>query len=77
MKISIENLLVVLVLFVGSGCYFFYKAANNVKGLIINHIFYLDVNQANTFYFVLGCVCIAILVLCTIVFLHQKPIEKN
>lgn len=35
--------------------HFFYEYAHNTQGLVINHIFKLNVGQANTFYFVMGC----------------------
>lgn len=73
MKIKLKDIIKVLVLFIGSGIYFFFKSANNSKGLIINSIFTLNVEQANTFYFVLGCMCILVLVLCAVaVYLQIK-----
>lgn len=76
MKIKVKDIIKVLILFIGSGIYFFYRSANNTKGLIINSIFKLNVEQANMFYFALGCLSILVLVLCAIaVYLQIKRAE--
>lgn len=73
MKLGWKNHLTVLVLFIGSGIYFFLQSANNTKGLIINGIFTLNANQANGFYFVMGCLCIFVLALCGVaVYITKK-----
>jgi hypothetical protein len=77
MKIELKNIILTLVLFIGSGLYFFFKSANNTNGLIINHLFYLNTAQAKTFYFVMGCLCIGILLLCGVAVHLQKKREKS
>lgn len=73
MRIGLKNIILVLILSVGGGSYFFLKSANNTRGLIINHIFKLNVNQANVFYFVMGCLCIFVLILSGIaVYIQNK-----
>lgn len=76
-KIKLKNIIVVLILFIGSGGYFFFKSETNTKGLIINGIFKLNIGQANIFYFVLGCLCILVLALCGVaVYLQNKRTKK-
>lgn len=43
MRISFKNIFVVFILFGGVCGYYFYKSANNTKGLIINHMFTLNI----------------------------------
>jgi hypothetical protein len=77
-KIGLKNIIKVLILFGGSSFYFFFKAGHNTKGLIIDSIFRLNIGQANTFYFVMGCLCIFILALCGYaVYLQNKRVQKK
>jgi hypothetical protein len=77
MKIGLKNIIIVLILFVGAGSHFFLKSFSNTQGLIINHIFVLNVNQANTFYFIMGCLCILILILCGVGVYIQNKQNRN
>lgn len=72
MKIGFGNFVIVLIMFLGSALYFFYKSASNAKGLIINHMFTLSISQASTFYFVIGCLCILLLLLCVMALYKYK-----
>lgn len=76
-KITLKNIITVLIMFMGSSIYFFFKSANNTKGLIIDRIFKLNVGEANNFYFVMGCIGILLLTLyLTVAYLQNKPTKK-
>lgn len=77
MKISLKNIIVALLLFVGSGSYFFFQASNNTQPINIKRIFQLNARQANSFYFVLGCLCILMLILCVVALYIYPTSDKK
>lgn len=64
MRREFRNTFIAIALSIWGSYHFFYKAAHNTTGLIINHLFQLNASQANTFYFIMGCLCILVLAAC-------------
>lgn len=75
MKIKLKDIITVLIMFMGSAVYFFFKSAKNTRGLIINSIFELNADQASTFYFVMGCTGVLISVISLAVYLQNKRLN--
>jgi len=73
-KIGMKNVVLCVLIFGGSGCYFIYKSVNNSVGLIINHIFVLNPNQASNFYMSISILSFLILAtsVITTIFLKAK-----
>jgi hypothetical protein len=70
--ITIKNLLVCLVLFGASSFYMGWKALNNTRGLIINHMIHLSPEGASIFYWSMAALSALIAVVSILVFIIKR-----